>query len=305
MVTGDPEAGGFSRSTGRRPVTTAIDRLPAATRVGGVRIQIADLERSIAWYERVLGMSIIERQGDTALLGARGGVPLVELVEHRGASPVRRRAHLGLFHFAILLPDRAALGRFLRHLASIDEPVGASDHLVSEALYLHDPDGLGIEVYADRPRSTWTRQGGEVTIDTRPLDIEGVISAGGNVRWTGMPADTVMGHMHLHVGSLDQGAAFYRDALGLDATVWSYPGALFLSAGGYHHHLGINTWAGPDAPRPADNDAQLLEWELILPDPASVERAAGRLQAAGNTISRAADGIRLLDPWGTALRIRS
>lgn len=286
-------------------MTTEDDRLPAATRVGGVRLQVADLDRSVAWYERVLGLRVLERPEGRATLGAADGPPLVELVERRGARPVRRRAHLGLFHFAILLPDRAALGGFLRHLAGIDEPVGASDHLVSEALYLHDPDGLGIEVYADRPRPTWQRQDGELVMDTRPLDAEGVLAAGGSGAWTGMPAGTVMGHMHLHVGSLDHGAAFYRDALGFDATVWSYPGALFLSAGGYHHHLGLNTWAGPDAPRPGDNDARLLEWELILPDRDSLDRAAGRLQAAGHAISRSADSIRLPDPWGTTLHLRN
>jgi catechol 2,3-dioxygenase len=280
------------------------DRLPAATRVGGVRLQVGDLARSVAWYERVLGMAVLTRGPGRATLGTAAGTPLVELIEQAGTRPVQRRSHLGLFHFAILLPDRTALGRFLRHLASVDEPVGASDHLVSEALYLHDPDGLGIEVYADRPRSTWTRQDGELTIRTLPLDLEDVLAAGGDAPWTGMPEGTVMGHMHLHVGDLEQAAAFYRDALGFDATVWSYPGALFLSAGGYHHHLGLNIWAGPDARPPGETDARLLQWELVLPDPESLERASARLQAAGHTLVRTADGHRLSDPWGTSLLLR-
>lgn len=280
-------------------------RLPGATRVGAVRLQVADLERSIGWYDRVLGLALLARDAGTATLGASDGVPLVQLVERPGATPMRRRARLGLFHFAILLPDRAALGRFLAHLARIDEPVGASDHLVSEALYLHDPDGLGIEVYADRPRSAWKHHGGEITVTTTPLDIENVVSASGGAPWTGMPAGTVMGHMHLHVGSLEEGATFYRDGLGFDATVWSYPGALFLSAGGYHHHLGLNTWAGPDAARPGEGDARLLEWELVLPDGASLERMAARLQAAGHVVSRSASGFHLADPWGTPLLLRS
>jgi catechol 2,3-dioxygenase len=252
----------------------------------------------------VLGLRVHARRTGWATLGVPGA-PLVELVERPGANPVRRRAHLGLFHYAILLPSRAALGQFLRHLASIDEPVGASDHLVSEALYLHDPDGLGIEVYADRPRSAWQHHAGELTIDTRPLDIQDVIASGGETAWNGMPAGTVMGHMHLHVGNLDRGAAFYRDGLGFDATVWSYPGALFLSAGGYHHHLGLNTWAGEDAPRPGENDARLLEWELILPDADSVEKAAARLQEAGHGADSSADGVRIPDPWGTTLLLRT
>lgn len=279
-------------------------RLPPATRVGRVRLQVADLARSIAYYELVLGMRVAERTGDRATLGSHSDdPPLIELHERPGARPVRRRGHLGLFHYAILLPERAALGRFLRHLASIDANVGASDHLVSEALYLHDPDGLGIEVYADRPRSMWQHQGGEIVMDTRPLDIEGVVAAGGNAPWSGMPADTIMGHIHLHVGGLDAAAAFYGDALGFEPTVWSYPGALFLSAGGYHHHLGVNTWAGEDAQRPGPDDARLLEWELVLPDDDWVERAAASLQGSGHAVRRTDSGSRVDDQWGTTLSL--
>lgn len=283
----------------------AGDRLPAATHVGVVRLQVADLDRSVNWYEQVLGLGVHSRGTGGAILGAPGDPPLVALSERPGVLPVRRRGHLGLFHYAILLPHRADLGRFLRHLASIDEPVGASDHLVSEALYLHDPDGLGIEVYADRPRSTWQHDAGELRIETKPLDIQDLIAAGGDAPWSGMPPGTAMGHMHLHVGNLDQGAAFYRDGLGFDVTAWSYPGALFLSAGGYHHHLGLNTWAGENAPRPGDDDARLLEWELIFPDMGSVEQAGERLRAAGHAPERSTDGIRLPDPWGTNLLLRT
>lgn len=280
-------------------------RLPAETHLGRVRLQVSDLDRSIRYYEQVLGLRILERRAGEAVLGDQvSNAPLVELRERPGANPVRRRGHLGLFHFAILLPDRAALGRLLRHLASIDAQVGASDHLVSEALYLHDPDGLGIEVYADRARSSWVRRDGEMVVETKPLDIENLIAAGGSSTWTGMPVGTVMGHMHLHVGSLDTAAAFYGDALGLEPTVWSYPGALFLSAGGYHHHLGVNTWAGDDAPRPTDADARLLEWELVLPDGEGVDAATRRMEAAGHAVERSRDGMRVADPWGTALLLR-
>jgi catechol 2,3-dioxygenase len=282
-----------------------IDRLPAATRLGPVRLQVADLGRSIAYYEGVLGLRVIERSGASASLGAQDSdATLVELQERPGASPVRRRGHLGLFHFALLLPDRPSLGRLLRHLASIDAKVGASDHLVSEALYLHDPDGLGIEVYADRAPSTWPRQGGELVMATQPLDIEGVIAAGGAEPWTGMPAGTVMGHLHLHVGNLDEAAAFYRDALGLETTLSGYPGALFLAAGGYHHHLGVNTWAGEDAKAAAEHDARLLAWEVRLPDRADVALAGLRLEAAGHTVRRSESGVSVNDPWGTTLFLR-
>lgn len=281
-------------------------RLPEATRVGRVRLQVADLARSLAYYERVLGFRVLHRAAGEATLGAHGDdAPLVELHERAGAAPVPHRGRLGLYHFAILLPHRAALGRFVAHLAELGERAGAADHLVSEALYLHDPDGLGIEVYADRPRATWERQGRELVMDTRPLDVAGLAHSGGGESWAGMPAGTVIGHVHLHVGDLQEAAAFYHAALGLDVVVWSYQGALFLSAGGYHHHLGLNTWAGPGAARPQAGDARLLEWEIVVPRAADAEAAARSLDAAGYGITRADGGWLATDPWGTTLRLRA
>ena len=274
-------------------------RLPAATRLGRVRLQVSDLERSLDWYQRVLGLRVIERSAAHATLGAHGDdAVLVELREKAGVQPVPRRGRLGLYHFAILLPDRAALGRFVAHLAEIGERAGASDHLVSEALYLQDPDNLGIEVYADRPRATWTYEGPQLVMATEPLDLADLVRAAGGERWTGMPAGTVIGHVHLHVGELEAASAFYHQGLGLDRVVWSYPGALFLSAGGYHHHLGLNTWAAGAAPA-GDGDARLLEWEIIVPSPADAEAALASLAAAGYP----ADGGIARDPWGTALRL--
>ena len=215
-----------------------------------------------------------------------------------------RRGRIGLYHFAILLPDRAALGRFLAHLASIGAAAGMSDHFVSEAIYLTDPDGLGIEVYADRPRSEWRHEGGELAMTTIPLDAQSVVDAAHGEPWTGAPAGTTMGHVHLHVTDIDRASAFYHDALGFDRMVWSYPGALFLAAGGYHHHLGTNTWAA-QAPLAAENDARLLEWELLLPDESSVEEAARSVEGAGHAVQRGENGVGLRDPWGTALRLRA
>ena len=281
-------------------------RLPAATRLGPVRLQIADLDRSLAWYEQVLGLRTVERTGERAVLAAQGGeAPLVELHARAGAAPVPRRGRLGLYHYALLLPDRPALGAFLRHLAQLGERAGASDHLVSEALYLQDPDGLGIEVYADRPRESWSSVGRELRMDSRPLDAHDVMRAAGDAAWTGMPAGTTVGHVHLHVGDLDVADAFYHQALGLDRVVWSYPGALFLSAGGYHHHLGVNTWSEGGAP--GDGDARLLDWTMALPGAADVDATAAALRSAGHAVEadrgRDAGGVRVRDPWGTALRI--
>ena len=169
--------------------------------------------------------------------------PLAYLVEKGGVAPVPRRGRFGLYHFALLLPDRAALGRFAAHVLRLGLRPGMADHAVSEALYLSDPDGLGIEVYADRPRTSWTYRGDELVMTTEPLDIAGLITAGQGDEWRGAPEGTSMGHVHLHVGDLARAEAFYHRALGFDKKVWSYPGALFFSAGGYHHHLGTNIWS--------------------------------------------------------------
>jgi catechol 2,3-dioxygenase len=280
-------------------------RLPAATRIGRVTLQVADLARSLAYYERVLGFRVLERSAGKAILGDQAGErPLIELRERSGANPVPRRGRLGLYHYAILLPDRAHLGRLLRHLAGQGERAGMSDHLVSEALYLSDPDGLGIEVYADRPRAGWRLNGAELAMATDPLNVDDLLQAAGAEPWSGMPAGTVIGHVHLYVGDLDQAAAFYHEGLGLDKIVWSYPGALFLSAGGYHHHLGTNTWA-KGAPPATDADARLLEWEVLVPSQEDASAALSSLANAGVTVERVADGGTALDPWGTPVRVRA
>ena len=278
-------------------------RLPAETRLGRVVLQIADLERSLAYYTSVLGFEVVERSPSAVILGAAGGVPLVELHALAGARPATRRARLGLYHFAILLPDRASLGRFVSHLDRIGAYAGASDHLVSEALYLTDPDGLGIEVYADRPRESWAVRGREIVMATEPLDLADLVRAGGTEQWSGLPRGTTVGHVHLHVGSLEAAASFYHQGLGLDSVVSSYPGALFLSAGGYHHHLGLNTWAGPDAALPGPADARLLEWTIELPSAADADAAAASLQRAGHAADRSESAWVVRDPWGTPVRL--
>jgi catechol 2,3-dioxygenase len=275
-----------------------------------VRLQVADLGRSVAYYDRTLGMRVLERTSGHVLLGARHDeVPLVELHERAGARPASRRGRLGLYHFAILLPDRASLGRYVRYLAEIGASVGAADHLVSESLYLQDPDNLGIEVYADRPRSTWRRLGRELMMATDPLDSAGLVRESGTDPWTGLPRGTAMGHVHLHVGDLAAASAFFSEALGFDRTVWHYPGALFLAASGYHHHLGTNTWAGSGATPPTAEDAQLLEWTIDLLDQADLDAAAQSLERAGRPADWDGSGHRRTlvthDPWSTRVRLRS
>ena len=281
-------------------------RLPEGTRLGRVRLQVADLARALAFYERTLGLRVVARDASGASLGAHDDDRvLVELEERRGVAPAGRGL-LGLYHVAILLPDRRALGRFVRHLAEAGVRAGAGDHLVSEAFYLTDPDGLGIEVYADRPRETWRRIGRELMISTDPVDVAGLVAAAGDARWAGMPAGTVIGHVHLHVGDVAGGAAFYAEALGFDRMTWRYPGALFLGAGGYHHHLGINSWAGPGARPPAEGDARLLEWTIEVPTGADVAAAVRSLERAGHPVEALAPGdARTRDPWGTPVRLRA
>lgn len=280
-------------------------RLPDATRVGRVALQVADLERSLAYYQRVLGLNAIEASGDRATLGAQGSdVPLVELRERKGARPVPRGGLLGLYHYAVLLPDRAALGRFIRHLATLGERAGMSDHFVSEAVYLQDPDNLGIEVYADRPRSAWRVADRQLAMSTIPLDVRSVVDAAGDEPWRGAPPGTTVGHVHLHVGDIEEAEAFYHRGIGLDKVVWSYPGALFMSAGGYHHHLGTNTWAG-GAPSASERDARMLEWELVLPERSDVDAAFESVQAQGHAAERNGVSAVVRDPWGTQLRLRT
>lgn len=280
-------------------------RLPAATRLGAVHLQVADLGRSLDWYGRVLGLEPVDRGDGRASLAPPGsGRSLVELHARRDAAPVPRRGRLGLYHYALLLPDRPSLGRFLGHLASLDERAGMSDHLVSEATYLSDPDGLGIEVYADRPRSAWRHQDRQLVMATDPLDFESVLAAGAGEAWAGMPSGAVLGHVHLYVSDLGRAARFYHEGLGLDRVVWSYPGALFLSAGGYHHHLGTNTWAA-GAPLAGENDARLLEWEIVLPAGEDVTAAAANLERMGASVQSEAGTAAADDPWGTRLRLKT
>ncbi len=318
-------AGGTVGGGGAAPGIAAPGfRLSAGTRPGRVRLQVSDLERSFRWYREVLGLALLDEGEGRAALGAPGGVePLIELLERPGARPVPPRGHLGLFHLAILLPARHHLGRFAAHLVEREERVGASDHLVSEAFYLHDPDGLGIEVYADRPRSAWRARGREIIMATQPLDLDALLRSGEGGRWAGAPEGTVVGHLHLRVGGLDGAEAFYHRALGLDKVVWSYPGALFMSAGGYHHHLGVNRWAGP-VPPAAEDEARLLEWELVAPaSDLDLDQLATSLEQAGAPVETGGPGgngpgegglagepaaadphLLTRDPWGTALRVR-
>jgi catechol 2,3-dioxygenase len=276
--------------------------LPDDTQPVSVRLQVSDLARSRQWYTRTLGCQVLHAGPDELQLGTRdAAAPLITLVAREGTRPIQPHSRLGLYHYALLLPSRGDLGAFVRHLVSLDERIASADHLVSEALYLHDPDGLGIEMYCDRPRSAWTyAANGHVVMTVDSLDLRDLADAA-NAPWSGLPSGTTLGHMHLHVGDLDRAAAFYRDGIGFDETA-SLRGALFLAAGGYHHHLGVNVWAA-GAPAPGDTDARLLEWTLRIPDASQADAVADRLTGAGHEVVSGPDGWTTRDPWGTALRV--
>ena len=281
-------------------------RLPAAAHVGRVVLQVADADRSIAYYTSTLGLRVSEAIGtgsDVVHLTASDDERMViELRERRGARRVPQRGLLGLFHFAIVVPDRPALGRFLKHAIDTHVPLGAADHMVSEALYLTDPDGLGIEVYRDRPREEWIIRDGRVMGGSDPLDASGILDAAGEQAWSGLPAGTRVGHVHFHVGDLERARNFYHRALGFDVVNWAFPGALFVSAGGYHHHVGLNTWAA-GAPPASDEDARLLEWQLVLPGQADIDKAVESLRASGYDAQSMDGAFTASDPWGITVRL--
>jgi catechol 2,3-dioxygenase len=281
-------------------------RLPAEARVGAVALQVADLERSLQFYETVVGFRVIARDdapgARTALLGPHEqDQVLLELHEKAGVRPVPRRGRLGLYHFAVLLPTRTDLGRLLRHATVLGVHIGAADHAFSEAIYLVDPDGITVEVYRDRPRHEWPSRDGEMAAVSDPLDAEGLLCAAGEDKWQGLPAGTTIGHMHFYIGDIPTAEAFYHGALGFDKTIWTLPGALFVSAGGYHHHVGLNTWAA-GSPVATDADAKLLFWELMLPDSAATA-AAERLRDGGYSVTTVAGVHAATDPWGITVRL--
>lgn len=261
--------------------TTSSAVLPAAIFHGPVRLRVGNLERSLTFYRDLMGFEPgHSSDGETALGTALSGQPLVELREVPGIARAPRRAS-GLYHFAILLPGRADLARFVRHLIDNDVPFGQSDHTVSEALYFDDPDGNGIEVYADRPRATWPVTDGIVRFTGDPIDFPDLFSEldGEQDRWQGMPEGTKIGHVHLRVSDLERSRAFYVDRLGFEITAEFVRGALFVSAGGYHHHLGMNVWESLGQPLAGDDVAGLDSFTLVLPDReswvATVQRLGG------------------------------
>lgn len=283
----------------------AFTPIDPATGVGPVSLTVSNLERSIEYYTRDLGFVYLGQRDAVTILGAPG-TPLILLTEQKGARPWPTERVTGLYHFAVLLPTRADLGRFLKHWFALGNPMpGQSDHLVSEALYLRDPDEHGIEIYRDRPRSEWPRVNGQVQMATDPLDMRGLLTAAESdgKPWTGMPAGTHMGHIHLQIGDIPQAKVFYRDILGFEIMA-EMPTALFISAGGYHHHLGMNIWHSRGA-RPASPDtARLRFFTVDLPTEEARAAVVARLDAASIAHEQTAGSIVVRDPWQNTILLQ-
>ncbi len=277
------------------------------TAIGAVRLTVADLARSRDFSERVIGLRGTEHDDGTLTLGVEGEAPLIELVADASAPALDRRA-TGLFHLAILVPTRRDLALALRRIAEARWPLdGASDHLVSEALYLSDPDGNGIEIYRDRRREEWPHDGDTLQMATLPLDLESVIGEllSPDDRAETAPPGTKMGHVHLQVANLPDAEAFYSGALGFDVIVRGYPGALFVSAGGYHHHIGLNTWHSSGGSPPAPGAIGMRAFEIELPDRDALEHTLERAAAAGAEAERQNGSAVLRDPSGNTVVLKT
>lgn len=266
------------------------------TSIGAVYLTVSDLDRSLSFYQNALGFQIHRREGGVAYLGA-GGPDLLVLTGQPGARPVR--GVTGLYHFAIRVPSRLDLARSLKRLAETRTPVeGFSDHKVSEAIYLSDPDRNGIEIYRDRPRSDWVDSQGRFHMSTDPLDLDGVLAEleGDREPWAGLQAQTVIGHVHLRVADIPQTEAFYHDVLGFDVMAHYGPSATFMSAGGYHHHIGANTWQSLGAPPPPPDATGLRYFEILLPDRAALAHVVDRVRSAGIPLVEHTPGFLVRDP---------
>jgi catechol 2,3-dioxygenase len=282
--------------------TASTATLPATLRLGPVHLTVTDLDRSVGFYETSIGLRTRSRGDGEAVLGA-GGEDLLVLAEEPGARPAGR--HGGLYHFALLQPSRLELARAAKRLMATRTPIsGASDHNISEAIYLPDPDGNGIELAADRPRETWgdlsdpTAIGGPMPLDMADL----LASVEDEEPQAEASPELKVGHLHLHVGDLERALGFWRDGVGFQVMT-SFPSAAFIAAGGYHHHLGLNTWRGEGVPPQPDGVVGLRHWTILLRDPAEVAEVRARVEATGAEIVGRPGGFLARDPWRNAVEV--
>ncbi len=269
------------------------------TYVSHVKINVQDLNRSIQFYQQIVGFDVLEKTNTTAILTADGKTSILSLEQPIGAEPKQPRT-TGLYHFAILLPDRSDLADFVFHCIESNVRLGSSDHLVSEALYFNDPDGNGIEVYIDKDPETWKWHNGQVAMAADPLDFEDLLKEGKQGEWQGLPAQTVMGHIHLHVTDIDKTKTFYEKGLGFETVSRFGDQALFISTGKYHHHIGLNTWNGVDAPQPSEKSAGLVSFTITFPRKEVLNKVVTNLKEIGATVSEEEQAITK-DPSGNKI----
>ncbi|WP_263385761.1 VOC family protein [Granulicella arctica] len=286
-----PENGTMPTHNGRSSLLSAV------TRLGKVGLIVSDLQRSLEFYSEVIGLQILARSEGLVQLGvAAEHRVLLELESGDGVRALTGK-RLGLYHFALLLPSRADLSSFAEHLQAAGIRAGMSDHLVSEAFYLGDPDGLQIEVYADRDPQQWLWEGDEIAVATQPLNLGELLSQP-HPLWAGVPPGSTIGHIHLYIGDIPRAEQLYRHGLGMNVRARGFPGALFLAAGKYHHHIGLNTWAG-NVPAASKTEARLSTWELQV-QPSELISLCERLVSTGWKLS---ENTSFLDPWGIVLKV--
>ncbi|NMH71629.1 VOC family protein [Bacillus sp. RO2] len=274
-----------------------------ATYVQDVMINVENLQRSIDFYTKVIGFILLEQTESQAVFSANGQTPLLTIVQPKGIKPKHQRT-TGLYHYALLLPSRADLGSIIHHfIANGVRLQGASDHLVSEALYLSDPDGNGIEIYRDRPAQEWNWNGTAVEMASIALDVEDLLKEGQDNTWGGLPKETVMGHIHLHVSELKDTEQFYTKGLGFEVVTRYGDQALFISTERYHHHIGLNTWNGVGAPAPEGNSVGLVWFSLVFSSEEKKLSAVDRLTSLGYKVE-VLDGLYFaMDPSGNRIKL--
>lgn len=279
-------------------MTTQSGSIDPRTELGSVVLTVADLDMEAAFYREAIGLSELRRERDSIELGVPGGGAALVTLVGRPDAPPRPPRTTGLFHLAVLVPSRGDLARAFNRVTQAGHRfTGASDHLVSEALYLDDPEGNGIEIYRDRPREEWAHRDGQLEMATLPLDLEGVLGAApADDRGDGVAAGTRIGHVHLQVANIPAAEAFYVEALGFEPMVRGYPGALFVAAGGYHHHLGLNTWAGQGIPAAPEGARGLRHFTIVLPNERELARTVERVAAAGLSTAGGSNEPTFSDP---------
>lgn len=270
------------------------------TYVGHVNIKVLDLDRSLKFYQEVLGFQVLEQTNKTAKLTTDGKTSVLSIEQPENVVPQHGKT-TGLYHFALLLPKRSDLAEIVHHFIEIGFQYGSADHLVSEALYLSDPDGNGIEIYIDREPSEWTWTNGEVVMTVDPLNFEDLLSDEKKQTWKGLPVGTVMGHIHLHVSELEKTEEFYSKGLGFEVVNRYGNQALFISTGKYHHQIALNTWAGVGAPTPPENSIGLESFTIVLPDEAARNHVLTQLKSIGASVTEENGSFFTYDPSGNRI----